>query len=186
MIAQSLRLPQARREFTEASAPSRLGPVSQLEALFGLRAELLHFLLHLVVSSSSSQDNSPDIHSPPALSPQLLLYASSSRPANFIYLLFPLNLLLRSRRILCTGTCFSCSFPAMALNLEKALQNVRTPSTAEWLDVWQLLILPSMAHTTIIRFVRMSELPRCCVEIRSSIQSATSATSMDVYLVRPC
>ena len=112
----------------------------------------------------------------------LLPYISSSspRPANPIHLLSALNLLLRSRRILCTGTCFSCSFPAMALNLEKALQNVRTSSILQRLYVQQLLTLPSMAPTIIIRFVRTPELPRCCVEIRSSIQSATSATLMDI------
>ena len=151
----------------------------KLEALFGVRAELLHFLLVSSSAAAAARQLTRHTHSPPALSP-LLLYASSSRSTNLIYLLFTSNLLLRSRRILCTGTCFSCSFPAMALNLEKALQNVRTSFIVECLHVWQLLTLPSMARTITIRFVRTPELPRCCVEIRSSIQSATSATLLDI------
>ena len=131
-------------------------------------------------------DNSPDIHTlrrlclhccytPPPRDPLILsiFYSLRTYPPDPAVSFVP-------------GTCFSCSFPAMALNLEKALQNVRTSFIVECLHVWQLLTLPSMARTITIRFVRTPELPRCCVEIRSSIQSATSATLMDAYIVRPC
>lgn len=82
-----------------------------------MRAELLHFLLDLVVSRSQDTHTHNQTLSPPALSP-LLLYASSpSRPANLIYLLFTLNQLLLSRRILCTRYLFQLLVPRYGAQL---------------------------------------------------------------------
>ena len=130
------------------------------------------------ISSSAEASTTHQTPSPPALSPLLPYASSSSRPANFIYPLFTLNLLLSSRHILCTRYLFQLLIPRYGAQLGEGAAECKVILHSE--EVERLLTLPSMAPTIIIRFVRTPELPRCCVEIRSSVQSATSATLMDI------
>jgi hypothetical protein len=109
------------RVFTEAAAPSRLANLKHCLAC-GLNDDTSHS----ISSSASNQSKTPGtlfagLHphcrytrprrDPPALS---FIHFEPTSPVPHIS---------------CTGTCFRCSFPAMALNLEKALQHVRTSST---------------------------------------------------------